>query len=119
MLNCHCIKESVFCLNFWEKPNLVKNVLFPLLLAFHISLKNQGVELKNQGPLGGKKFVIQKSLHLTKHCSNYQNRFLTKRVLSLVCYIMYCLSSSLRSVQDTVCARVGWSILGDDLNSRD
>jgi hypothetical protein len=25
----------------------------------------------------------------------------------------------LRSVQDSLCAGVGWSILGDDLNSRD
>lgn len=105
-------------MNFCTTLNLVNNVLFSPPVGISFLFKEPGAELKDQGASGGQKFVVENSLHLMHHCS-HQNSLLFKQLFTVILCIMYCLSWPCRSVQDSVCAWVGWSILGDDLNSRD
>jgi len=60
-------------MNFCTTLNLVNNILFSPPLRISFLLKGPGAELKNQGSLGGQKFVVENSLHLTHHCSHYHN----------------------------------------------
>jgi len=113
---CACLEESmarsltVISLLFQSTAHCRYRVYTKFLLTYAAMYRRNRKVL----PLGITALQPQSHFHLGTPYS-----FLSKQLFTMVHYTMYCLSWSCRSVQDSVCSWIGWSILGDDLTSRD